>query len=96
MMAQALKRSGRRPLHAFLSILIVAIGVLPAAAPSRAEVKEIRIGIQPGLPSLPVIVAEQRGFFTEEARKAGLGDLRITFTASVARPRSTTRCFPKA
>src|SRR5438067_11761536 len=78
MMAQAVKGSEAKLLHAFLSIFIVAIGVLPATAPSRAEVKEIRIGIQPGLPSLPVIVAEQRGFFTEQARKAGLGDLKIT------------------
>jgi NitT/TauT family transport system substrate-binding protein len=78
MMAQGVKRSGGTLLRAFLSILLVPIGVLPAPAPARAEVKEIRIGIQPGLPSLPVIVAEQRGFFTEEARKAGLSDQRFT------------------
>src|SRR5438270_6002117 len=78
MMAQGAKRSGGKLLRSFLSILLVAMGVLLAAAPSQAEVNEIRIGIQPGLPSLPVIVAEQRGFFTEEARKAGLGDQRFT------------------
>jgi NitT/TauT family transport system substrate-binding protein len=59
------------------SVLSIAMGVL-AAAPSRAEVKEIRIGIQPGLPSLPVIVAEQREFFAQQAKKAGLGDLKVT------------------
>ena len=74
-MAQGAKRLGAK---AFLGTLILAVGILAPAAPSRAEVDEIRIGIQPGLPSLPVIVAEQRGFFTEQARKAGLGDLKIT------------------
>ena len=61
-----------------LGVLIIAIGVLVATAPIRAEVNELRIGIQPGLPSLPVIVADQRGFFAEHAKKAGLGDLKIT------------------
>ena len=74
-MAQGAKRLGAK---AFLGTLILAVGILAPAAPSRAEVDEIRIGIQPGLPSLPVIVAEQRGFFREEARKAGLGDLKVT------------------
>src|SRR5436190_6900076 len=60
-----------------LSLVIVAIAVM-AAEPSRAEVKEIRIGVQPGLPSLPVIIAEQRGFISDKARKAGLGDLKAT------------------
>lgn len=78
MMAQDARRSGGKLLRAILSIFLVPIGVLTAAAPARAEVKEIRIGIQPGLPSLPVIVAERRGFFNEEARKAGLSDQRFT------------------
>jgi ABC-type nitrate/sulfonate/bicarbonate transport system substrate-binding protein len=64
-------------MNSFLSVLIVAIGVL-AAAPLRAEVGEIRVGIQPGLPSLPVIIAEQREFFAQAARKAGLRDLKVT------------------
>jgi sulfonate transport system substrate-binding protein len=61
-----------------LASFVVVIGSLAAGGPSRAEVKELRIGIQPGLPSLPVIVAERRGLIAEQARKAGLGDLQVT------------------
>jgi NitT/TauT family transport system substrate-binding protein len=48
------------------------------AAPVRAEVNEVRIGIQYGLIYLPVAVAEAQGFFAAEAKKAGLPDLKIT------------------
>src|SRR5947209_7877405 len=65
-------------MHGCLRMLVIAILALIAAAPLRAEVKEIRIGIQPGLPSLPVLVAEKRGFFIEQARKAGLGNVNFT------------------
>jgi NitT/TauT family transport system substrate-binding protein len=48
------------------------------AGPARAEVNEVRIGIQFGLIYLPVVVAEAQGFFAEEAKKAGLPDLKLT------------------
>ena len=48
------------------------------AAPVRAEVNEVRIGIQFGLIYLPVVVAEAQGFFAAEAKKAGLSDLKVT------------------
>jgi len=51
---------------------------LLAAAPSRAEVNEVRIGVQFGLIYLPVVVAEAQGYFADEAKKAGLGDLKVT------------------
>lgn len=54
-----------------------AIGLLSAADPSWAEVKELRIGVQYGLVYLPVAVAEDRGFFAAEAKKAGLADLKV-------------------
>ena len=56
----------------------IACCALLAATPARAEVNEVRIGIQFGLIYLPVAVAEAQGFFAEEAKKAGLGDLKIT------------------
>jgi NitT/TauT family transport system substrate-binding protein len=48
------------------------------AAPARAEVNEVRIGVQFGLIYLPVVVADAQGFFAEEAKKAGLPDLKVT------------------
>jgi sulfonate transport system substrate-binding protein len=55
-----------------------ALLVLLAVSPARAEMEQLRIGIQSGLPSLPVIVADQQGLFAEQAKKAGLGDLKVT------------------
>lgn len=52
--------------------------VAVAAAPVRAEVNEVRVGIQFGLIYLPVVVADSQGFFAAEAKKAGLPDLKIT------------------
>src|ERR1700754_2401992 len=49
-----------------------------APAPARAEVNEVRIGVQFGLIYLPVVVAEAQGFFAEEAKKAGLPDLKVS------------------
>jgi NitT/TauT family transport system substrate-binding protein len=48
-----------------------------ASSVVRAEVTEVRIGIQFGLIYLPVMVAEAKGFFAEEAAKAGLGQLKV-------------------
>src|ERR1700730_3011962 len=66
---------------------LVAGCVLFAAAPVRAEVNEVRIGIQFGLIYLPVVVADAQGFFADEAKKAGLPDLKVTvqrFSGSAA------------
>jgi NitT/TauT family transport system substrate-binding protein len=57
---------------------LIASCALLVAAPARAEVNEVRVGIQYGLIYLPVVVAEAQGFFAEEAKKAGLPDLKIT------------------
>jgi NitT/TauT family transport system substrate-binding protein len=60
-----------------LGALVAAVAVL-GAAPVRAEVNEVRIGVQFGLIYLPVMVADAQGFFTAEAKKAGLPDLKVT------------------
>jgi NitT/TauT family transport system substrate-binding protein len=59
-----------------LSCVIVTAAL--CAAPARAEVNEVRIGVQFGLIYLPVVVADAQGFFAEEAKKAGLPDLKVT------------------
>ncbi|HEX4408603.1 MAG TPA: ABC transporter substrate-binding protein [Xanthobacteraceae bacterium] len=56
----------------------LAVSAVIVAAPARAEVNEVRIGVQFGLIYLPVIVAETQGFFAEEAKKAGLSELKVT------------------
>jgi ABC-type nitrate/sulfonate/bicarbonate transport system substrate-binding protein len=66
-----------KSLRPLVGALVAACAVL-VAAPVRAEVNEVRIGIQYGLIYLPVVVAEAQGFFAEEAKKAGLPDLKIT------------------
>src|SRR5580700_10877129 len=61
-----------------LSGALFAACAMLAAAPARAEVNEVRIGIQYGLIYLPVVVADAQGFFAIEAKKAGLPDLKVT------------------
>ena len=68
---------GKNCWRRFVGVVIAGCAVF-ATAPSRAEVNEVRIGIQFGLIYLPVVVAESRGFFAEEAKKAGLPDLTVS------------------
>ena len=63
-------------MRALLGALVASCTMLCAAS-ARAEVNEVRIGIQFGLIYLPVAVAEAQGFFAEEAKKAGLADLKV-------------------
>src|SRR3984957_15996008 len=66
-----------RNIRALSGALLAACAML-GVAPVRAEVNEVRIGIQYGLIYLPVVVAEAQGFFAEEAKKAGLPDLKVS------------------
>lgn len=61
-----------------LSAACLAGCLVLVGAPARAEVNEVRIGIQFGLIYLPVVVADAEGYFAAEAKKAGLPDLKIT------------------
>src|ERR1700730_17184840 len=65
-----------RRIGALSGALLAACAML--VAPARAEVNEVRIGIQYGLIYLPVVVADAQGFFAIEAKKAGLPDLKVT------------------
>jgi ABC-type nitrate/sulfonate/bicarbonate transport system substrate-binding protein len=49
-----------------------------ASIPSSAAETTLRLGIQPELPSLPVIVAAERGFLVARAQEAGLGQVKVT------------------
>ncbi len=50
--------------------------VVPSAA--RAEARELRIMVQYGLSYLPMMLMEDEGIFAEEARKRGIGDVKLT------------------
>lgn len=57
-----------------------AAGALLPATAARAEAKEVRIGLQPGLTYLPVVVAEHEKLIERRAREAGLGDVAVTWS----------------
>jgi NitT/TauT family transport system substrate-binding protein len=59
-------------------LLLAAVLAVGAAAVARAEVPEIRIGVQFGLAYLPVAVADDRGLFAAHAKQLGLGDLKVS------------------
>ena len=67
--------AGLRP---FLCASLVAGVVAALNAAARAEVGEVRVGVQFGLIYLPVTVADTQGFFALEARKAGLPEFKVT------------------
>lgn len=52
--------------------------VLPE--PARAEAVELRIAKQPGLSYLPAVIAEKLGLVEEQAKAAGLPDLKVSWT----------------
>lgn len=61
----------RRQTIALLGAAIAA----PSAA--RAEAREVRIMIQYGLSYLPIMLMEDEEIFAEEARKRGIGDVKL-------------------
>lgn len=60
-------------------IVALALGVA-VTAPAFADVSEVRIARQPGLVYLPIMIIEQDQLMQKEARKRGLGDLKVTFS----------------
>src|SRR5262245_63823005 len=61
---------------ALAGVLALACG---PSAPARAEVSEIRISKQYGLPYLSVVVMEQQQLIEKHAKATGLGDLKVTW-----------------
>jgi NitT/TauT family transport system substrate-binding protein len=50
-----------------------------AALPASAEVQEVRIGRQPGLPFLPLMIMEHDHLVEKHAAAAGMPDLKATY-----------------
>ncbi|PWT93532.1 MAG: nitrate ABC transporter substrate-binding protein [Proteobacteria bacterium] len=67
-------------MHSRLPAIALA-GMLTAAAiaPAAAEVKELRVAIQPGLTYLPFTLMEHDRLIEKHAREAGLSDLQVTW-----------------
>jgi NitT/TauT family transport system substrate-binding protein len=63
-------------LSSFVAILLAACAL---AMPLRAEVSEIRISKQYGLPYLSVVVVERERLIEKHAKAAGLGDVKVNW-----------------
>ena len=57
------------------SIFALAFATLPA----RADVNEIKIGKQYGLPYIQFVIMEDQGLLEKHAKLQGLGDLKVTW-----------------
>jgi NitT/TauT family transport system substrate-binding protein len=66
-------------LQRFLGLLIAIIAACAFAAPASAEVTELRVSRQPGLSYLPLMIMEQQKLIEKEARKRGLGELKVSW-----------------
>ena len=64
---------------------LVATGLCVAAlgVAAHAEVAEVRMSKQFGLPYLPMIVIEAQQLIEENAKAAGLGDVKTSWTQRV-------------
>jgi len=61
-------------------LLAALVLLIPLAQTARAEVKEVRLSKQYGLSYLPLIVMEQYQLIEKHARKAGLGNLKVSWS----------------
>jgi sulfonate transport system substrate-binding protein len=61
----------------FASVLAFA---LFAALPARADVNEIKIGKQYGLPYIQFVIMEDKGLIEKQAKAQGLGDIKVQWT----------------
>lgn len=62
---------------------VVALGMVALATAVRAEVGEVRMSKQFGLPYLPMIVIEAQRLIEKHAVAAGLGEVKTTWTQRV-------------
>jgi NitT/TauT family transport system substrate-binding protein len=58
---------------------ILAIALLALAAPASAEVDEIKIGKQYGLPYIQFVIMEDQKLIEKHARLQGLGDIKVNW-----------------
>jgi len=71
-----MKSSRSKPVVGMLLALALMIA---AVVPARAEVSEVRLAKQYGLSYLPLIVMEENRLIEKHAKKAGLGDIKVSW-----------------
>jgi NitT/TauT family transport system substrate-binding protein len=67
-------------LRTLIRIIVALVLGFVVTAPAYADVSEVRISRQPGLVYLPIMIIEQDQLMQKEAKKRGLGDLKVTFS----------------
>src|SRR2546421_12147033 len=60
-----------------LTCIWALISLVAFAAPARAEVTEIKIGKQYGLPYIQFVIMEDKGLIEKHAKLQGLGDIKV-------------------
>src|SRR5213075_133959 len=58
-------------------LAFVLAGATVIAAPARAEVNEIKIGKQYGLPYIQLVIMEDQKLIEKHAKLQGLGDVKV-------------------
>jgi NitT/TauT family transport system substrate-binding protein len=66
-------------LRSLIRIIVGLVLAFVVTAPAYAEVTEVRVARQPGLVYLPIMILEQDQLLQKEAKKRGLGDIKVTF-----------------
>ena len=61
-------------------VIVATLGLTGATGTARAEVNEVRIAQQYGINYLPLIVMEDRHLVEAQARRLGLGALKVTWS----------------
>src|SRR3954453_4390513 len=56
------------------------VSLAPFAAPARAEVNEIKLGKQYGLPYIQFVIMEDQKLIEKHAKREGLGDIKVEWT----------------
>src|SRR5947208_2420749 len=64
----------------FLASIVALASLAAFAAPARAEVNEIKIGKQYGLPYIQFGIMEEQKLIEKHARLEGLGDIKVAWT----------------
>src|SRR5881227_2386144 len=61
-------------------LFVSALALLFAALPARADVNEIKIGKQYGLPYIQFVIMEDQGLIEKHAKAQGLTNLKVEWT----------------
>jgi NitT/TauT family transport system substrate-binding protein len=62
------------------AIFAAAAGLIVTQMPSRAEVSELKIGKQYGLPYIQFVIMEDQKLIEKHAKQQGLGDVKVEWT----------------